>query len=310
MGLRSRSFRTGVPLTAIFYPSFAQPLLEVKALEAVKVWGYCRGLRLEATGGLVRAYHGDEKCLDYAELLLGLWIDPPSLLRYVEPRYRGLAEELVATYEGMGVATSPADDVELFVSIFLSRNTSFHVNVIKWVRRALHLYGSLTELADEGKARAVASSYQVLQLPRALVEYLRVRERLLGGAAPEVRQALLRVSHVGPKVAHAYILFTLRDPHYAPVDRNLLKFLSNFEETTDLVEGTAPRKELCLKYECWRCPAAQRCVHSKLAKAFGALTGWVQTVAYTHSGLFCRARRCSDCRLIRFCVRGGGRRSE
>ncbi len=294
-----------INLLDLYYPSFALPLVDVGASKLVKLWGYCSELLIEVEGSRARVFHEDRACLDYAEILLGRWLELDEALRDVATgSLRRIVEEVATIYGWLGVATSPRDDVELFASIYMSRNTDYHRNVIRWMRSILRLYGTSMHVAEvpiEELEQRVGSSYQVTQLPTAIRAYLAGREIALGSSAWEARRALMSIPFAGPKVADAFMLFVRLDPRYPPIDTNFTAFIRVLG-LEKLLGDRPPEKRLCLRYTCSTCPAASRCLSNLSRRKLGRAAGWLQTVAYVHVRRFCRTRSCNRCPLRHLCT--------
>ncbi|MEM1644510.1 MAG: hypothetical protein QXL96_01350 [Ignisphaera sp.] len=290
-------------LFMLFYPSFILPMFNIQEDKAIKLWGECRGLVIIKEDSKLVIKHSDRVCLDYADEILGFW-SIPSRFDVIEKRYREFLEILVSEYSWFGIATSPLDDVEIFSSIFLSQNTDFHVNVVKWVRNIMEKYGSieaLTSLELADIVKCIGGSYQVLNLVHALKQYLMYRDHLLKKNPEEVITYMLKIKGVGPKVSHAYLVFVRKLTIYAPIDRNLISFLRNFDVTFDLI-ANAPKKGYCIRYPCGTCPINIGCTYYRVRNAFKVFAAWVQTVAYIHSKLMCKPKLCHRCFLNKICM--------
>lgn len=289
-------------LSMLFYPSFILPMFEVRGDKAIKLWGACRGLTISKEDSKLAIKHDDRLCLDYVDEILGFW-STPNRLDVIENKYREFLELLVSGYSWFGIATSPLDDIEIFSSIFLSQNTDFHVNVVKWVRNIMEKYGSievLTNLKTADIVKHIGGSYQILNLVHALKQYLTYRNHLLEKNPEEVITYMLKIKGVGPKVSHAYLVFVRKSTIYAPIDRNLVSFLRNFDVTFDLV-ADVPKKGYCIKYSCVTCPINIGCTYYRVRNAFKAFAAWVQTVAYVHNKLMCKPKSCYRCFLNKLC---------
>lgn len=297
-------------LYMLIYPSFIFPLVDVSKDRIVKRWGVCKGLAIYKDGAKLIVEHKDAFCINYAKEILGLW-SIPYITSVTNGKGVELVKVLINRYGWFGIATSSLDDVELFSAIFLSQNTDFHVNVVRWLQRCFKLYGSVEKILniDEDRlAKDIGTSYQVLKLAQALKVYLSYRDRILKSDAEEAKRYLLQIKGVGPKICNAYILYVKKNTLYAPIDKNLIDFLSKFDSTLDIV-ADLPRKNMCLKYYCNMCPRKARCTYYIFRERFKELSGWMQTMAYVHNKLFCRHRLCKSCSL-KFLCRVGSRVSS
>lgn len=289
-------------LGILLYPSFALPMFEVQGNKVVKLWGVCKGLTVYKKEVELIIEHNERECLDYAYEVLGFWSSSSKISQVVK-KYSEFIKLLKSEYSWLGVATSSRDDIEIFTSIFLSQNTDFHTNVVKWVRTILKNYGSIEYILGMDKMRIVnevSGSYQVLNLAQALKEYLRYRDTILRSDDEAAKKYLLKIEGVGPKVSHAYLMFVKKSTVYAPIDRNLISFLSKFEITSNII-ANMPRKDMCIKHTCNTCPNNINCTYYRIRNAFGTFSAWVQTVAYVHNKFVCKRKLCNKCFLKWIC---------
>lgn len=162
---------------------------------------------------------------------------------------------------------SPSYKLLVAYSAFLSRNTDYYINTVKWVREALE--GSL-----------FSNSYIV----REFVEVSGEMKRAVGGDKPPVEEALKLMSArgIGPKTAQAYLLHAHGLTRYAPVDRHYARFLG--------VPMKQPPKRRCLKQrlDCGNCGSG--CVYSIAHNLLGWLNGAVQSLVYIEGRLLSKRR--------------------
>uniref|UniRef100_A0A7C4D145 Uncharacterized protein n=1 Tax=Ignisphaera aggregans TaxID=334771 RepID=A0A7C4D145_9CREN len=288
----------------LFYPSFALPLLDVHRDKVRKRWGNCAGLVIEKNNDKIKLYHSRTECLEYAEEILGLWSLPKRIASNVSRRYRDFVERLVEKYEWFGIATSSQDDVEIFSSILLSKNTNFHTNVVRWIRNMLERYGYVSALLNIDMreiSEYIGKSYQIYELMYVLRIYMKLRDNILSlNDAYLLKKLLLGIKGVGLKVFNAYMLFVKKNTFYAPIDRNLVNFLKRFELTSNIVVEI-PRKDLCKKYICNSCVLKYTCSYYRFQEAFKELSGWIQTIAYVYNKTRCSKALCSTCILKDLC---------
>mgnify|MGYP003882044527 CR=1 FL=1 len=273
--------------------SFSLPLFEQKSASVfVKAYGHRAGLRLEGRLGLV--LYGGCSLLE-ASFLCGAWFDPFEGASRLRRRTRSIIYELLQVFPGLGLAIDPWDLRAMFYSIFLSRNTDYHANTVRWVHQM-----ALEAKDEAGLAlldpREFGSSYQLAQLAEIKDELgdvlasLSPGPELVGseGTYSLVKKRLLSLPHVGPKTVHAFGLFCFGLTQLAPADRHLLAISRGLGLVSEDVR--APRKELCVRYECYgeeeSCPQAPSCLTALLMRELGHMAGWLQTasfpVSYTH----------------------------
>jgi endonuclease III len=295
-------------LAKLFHPSFSLPLISISSngFRAVKEHGYCRGTELVIDGGKLYALSDSIECIQYSRYLSGSWYDARDYLEEVHEDFKDLVSEMIPLYTDVSIATSPLDDLELFTSIILSRNTDYHRNTVRWVKKILESFPSIESLINAeplSLATEISGSYQVLELPKTLRCYLRIRNSL--SRSPESSRALLTCPGVGPKTLYAYMLFVKLNPSYAPIDTNMLKFLNRLKGLREVAKKlTPPAKNYCLRYVCDECPVRKTCVEAFLRSRLGRLSGWFQTVVFLHSKTFCLSRGCGKCPLSRECLIG------
>ncbi|MEM4513620.1 MAG: hypothetical protein QXZ41_03845 [Ignisphaera sp.] len=289
-------------LYILFYPSFILPMVEVQENKVIKLWGICKELVVSKKESKLVVKHEDKMCLDYADEILGFW-SIPAKLGIIEKKYREFVEVLMTEYSWFGIATSSLDDIEIFSSIFMSQNTDFHINVVKWIRNIMEKYGSVEaigSLKTLNIVKNVSSSYQVINFVHALKEYLKYRELILKKNPEEVILYMQKIKGVGPKVSHAYLVFVRKLTIYAPIDRNFISFLRKFEATFNLI-ANVPKKHYCINYSCGVCPINTNCTYYRVRNAFNAFTAWIQSIAYVHNKIMCKHKFCNKCFLKKLC---------
>ena len=273
--------------------SFSFPLFELKDEQTfIKIYGFGRGLKLRGHVGMV-CYEGCGP--SEASLLSGAWFDPLENAKRLKRRKAAYLYELWQAFPGLGIAVDPWDLRAMFYSIFLSRNTDYHANTVRWVHQM-----ALEAKDEAGLAlldpREFGSSYQLAQLAEIKDELgdvlasLSPGPELVGseGAYSLVKKRLLTLPHVGPKTVHAFGLFCFGLTQLAPADRHLVavaRALGLAGEDTRL-----PRKELCMRYDCLRgpevCPQARWCITAILMRELGHMAGWFQTAAFLYGALY------------------------
>ncbi|MGC9009647.1 MAG: hypothetical protein ACP5I7_03430 [Sulfolobales archaeon] len=269
----------------LFWPSFILPLIEIKknGKEAVKKIGFCKGLvmrELKNYGYYVT--HESRECIDYAKYLLGKWFSFEQIEKIIEKSnlIRHL-HQLLQIFRNYGIAVSPRDDIEVFITIFLSQNTEYHINTVKWVKKILDTFDiRRKDLIDQKViAEKIGRSYQLLRLPEALKCYLDRREKILRGS----HKLLLDCPYVGPKIYFAYRLHVLLDLTVAPVDVNLYKYLLKY--APEIAFYKRPIERYCRVFECEKCPIKDSCIESILRREYSVALGWIQTVVYVYNDL-------------------------
>ncbi|MEM4966265.1 MAG: hypothetical protein QXS45_05780 [Sulfolobales archaeon] len=299
--LHAKDSSTTPKLSEIFYPSFALPMLDIEDYKAVKIYGVCSGLRIRVSRRVYEVSHNDSFCLEYADYLLGLWLDIDQIFSDVRGVFREIIEILSETYSSYGISVSPLDDVIVFTSIYLSKNTDYHNNTVRWVREILRIYRDPMSLIIRDPREVldnIGRSFQLRELPQALECYSRIRDHVLRNDSDNYR-SLLRCKGVGPKILYSYMLHVKLDTSYAPFDVNLERFLANMNLR---IWKRRPDKNLCILYSCNTCPIRDSCGIGILRSYLGRALGWFQTVAYMHVKSMCRMNACDRCSLRRICI--------
>jgi len=279
----------GLDLDLTLYPSFLLALMDGGGGRYLKLYGYSKGSRLELSKGKLYCNCPE----DVAKYLSGLWYDPWNAASKVPSDYYDRVRPLLELYgERLRLAVSPFDRPLIFAVVFMSRNTDFHANVLRWARRLFSRTDDPYEISELEDVSWVGTSYQVRELPSALREYLALKRR----DPLDERRALLSIRGVGVKTADAYLLFT-GNPRAAPIDKHFLRFSRRFE----VAVGRPPRKDYCMRFDCAMCPMRENCISHFVVEKYGELAGWLQTVAYVHDKVYCARGLCSRCPLSRCC---------
>lgn len=289
-------------LYILIYPSFIFPLVSVSQNKLVKIWGVCKDLTVYKNGSKLIIEHKDEDCLYYADDVLGIWSLPLSAST-TSKKCKEFVELLIDNYGWIGIATSPLDDIEIFSSIYLSQNTDFHRNVVKWVQTMFIRYRSIETIVDldvDTVIKDISRSYQLLQFAQTLRHYLGYRRHILEGSISDVKHYLFSIKGIGPKIFNAYIMYIKKSTFHAPIDKNLIMFLEKFDSTLDII-SMMPRKDKCMRYACDNCPINNHCTYYRFYNVFGKLSGWIQTIAYIHNKLICKHGLCKSCILSTIC---------
>lgn len=200
--------------------------------------------------------------------LSGRWFDPWRYLNDVDKPLADRVHGLLEKYgDCIGISISPGDEGLIFVVSFLTQNTDYYSNVLRWTRALFERSERLEDIAAE--APKVGGSYQLRRLPRAVERYLSLK--------PKTRLDLLAIEGVGPKTADLYLLYT-GDTSAAPVDKHFARSASDLG-----LAGEPPNPRYCRRYSCAECPLAGRCIRGQAQFRLGRLAGWVQTVVWLSS---------------------------
>lgn len=262
-------------LLTSLYPSFTYPFYEVRGSAAAKLYGHKRGavIRHLKERGLVECRGCTREEL---ALLSGAWFNPLERLRGLSRKCGSVASELLEVLPGLGLAIDPWDPLGVFVSAYLSRNTDFHANTVRWFRTIAGKALDEEELLAVDP-RVAGSSYQLRQLAENRALVADAVRRALRSSPAEARRVLLRVPFSGPKTVNAFLLFSRGVTELSAADRHLLRFMRD----AGLHENPRyPVKSACARYWCTECPLRRDCMTGVLMTCFGEAAGWVQTATY------------------------------
>jgi len=162
----------------------------------------------------------------------------------------------------------PHDRELVLYSVYLSRNTDYYVNTVKWVY----------ELVTEGSVKS--SSYIIREFNRVKPALRGVLEKNLDSLSEAVE--LLRVRGIGVKSVKAYLLHAYGLTLHAPVDRHYASVLG--------VKPTQPNRQLCAlrRLDCSACTLS--CLYNYTTRLFGQFNGVVQSLSYIYGRLRSKRR--------------------
>lgn len=281
----------GYSLSLTLYPSFTLSLLTTDGNHYIKYLGICRGLRLSE---YVDGVCFDGQCdLEYVRELCGIYEDPLDMVNEVELRYVDLYYYLMSQWRGLGLSTARRDPDYIFISAYLSRRTSYHRNVLRWIRELSKIVKDVNELTKLNTSKLFKEP-QLRSLSRAFKYYIElVKPKLSRDRIEEIKIGLMSIDGVGPKVAYAFILHAMRFTELAPADTHYTYFVTKVMG----LNLKMPKKELCLKYDCYECNL--NCIVGYLRMNFGKTLGYFQTTTYVHVKELCKKMLCNSCLLRR-----------
>ena len=294
-----------VDLSLSLYPSFALPLFKLEDGKLVKLYGYAAKTTIEIAEDHVRC-SGPGCSQEVLHYWLGQWLHTIDALGKITGES---VEALLKAYHNVGVMASPQDIEAIAVTVFLSRNTDYHTNTVRWARKlfaeCLDNRGKLDAYCAKKTLPLLGNSYQLKQLAEILEDLLATLQQ--GHASIwDLRYELLKLKHVGPKTADAIILHTglagyatPSDIHYERTARRLVLLPPRVRK---------PQKQWCLQAEayCPECKWKTMCLTGASITAFKQYSGLIQTIAYIHDKLYCANRRCPECKLKNICNRRVG----
>jgi hypothetical protein len=280
-------FHTDISLKA----SFTLPIFKFHDNYIVKFYGYKSGLTFKVDDRRI-LFSG---CTPYESLLLsGAWFNPNIHVKSLGRVESQIIYEFLEVFPGLGIAVDPWDPLIVFYSIFLSRNTDYHNNTVRWVRN-IALKALCESNLPSMDLKLFGSSYQLSQLDAIkgmIVEAfsgfdfgLNVFQSM--DSFSKLKRKLLRIPYVGCKSVYAFGLFCFGLTLLSPVDRHLTSIARLLGLVDDYV---VPDKRLCAKYDCYinsmSCVNADKCLMAILMRRFKVMAGWLQTASYLYGSLY------------------------
>lgn len=245
--------------------SYLLPLFEVTEVSGgfifEKIHGAGRGVECRfREGGLItecRVPRGVSKKV--VERLLGL--EKLTLARELCRRL-GLSVEMCT----VSLLYEPSDARLVFYAVYLSRNTDYYVNTVRWARQVVE------------KGFVDSTSYVPLEFNRVKPLIDRVFSR--GVNLRDIVTELLGIPGIGVKSVVALLLHGYGLTEYAPVDRHYARYLG--------FEPMQPPKNHCskLKLACRLC--SRRCIYGYTVRKYGVFNGFIQSLVYVHARLLGR----------------------
>ncbi len=280
----------GLALDLSLLHSYLLPMFDImrKNNELVirKRYGYCMGLTCSYNAGnqLVRCIVPDNCSLKYAKELVGytrlhLYHKLMKLIN-MKPVY------------GVTIPASPMDKFIIAVTIYLSRNTDYYRNTVKWVRRLFEqncLWGKC-------EYSGLPGSYLLNEL-YAVIDDIRKIFMYKNSVDGWVKEAvlLLGVKGFGTKSVMAYLLHSYGLTIYAPIDRYYYEFLKNLG-----FKGRLPVKNKCItaSLKLDNCRFREKCLYYEAMKRFGEYNGLIQSIIYLKNRLSRKNRSNIEEKLI------------
>ncbi len=249
--------------------SYLLPLVSIEE----EGWGFRLRVLYGSARGVECSFREDEVV---AECKIPPGVEESAARRVLGLEKHGLFVEL-CSLAGMGGCASslvtllydPGAARYVFYAIYLSRNTDYYVNTIKWTREALE------------RGFVESTSY----IPR---EFNKAKKQIdeafeYSGSFRELVARLAQVRGVGAKSIAALMLHGYGLTEHAPVDRHYAKFLG--------AGAYQPPKRFCISrgFDCPRCEKLE-CPYRVAASRLGPYNGVVQSLVYIKERLESRRR--------------------
>jgi len=253
--------------------SYILPLFNVNVLDdgihILKAYGVCRGLECFVNNVGTLCYIPNTCIEEHYKCILGLdkafLVD--ELIRYFD------LTNLDAIFHRFTPIYSPGDSLFIAITIYLSRNTDYYVNTIKWVRAFIEKECFFNKMNCEN----LFNSYQF----RELMSNLDVIRVVMDSERDFVKQSveLMSIRGFGVKSAMAYILHAGGLTKYAPIDRH---YLSVLEKTG--IDASQPVKKQCIENMllCSSCRYRRKCLYGFIQEKLGVFNGLIQSIIYVY----------------------------
>ena len=291
-----------IDLDLSMYPSFASSLFRRLGRNVwFKELGHGAGSTISSLGGRVCCL-GNACTPRLLSEWSGAWFEPWNFLNDIDGVHAlNIAEKLMSSYTGLRLVVSSPDPLKILTAVFLSRRTDYHGNVVRWVKKVFSTHPNAATLRLlGGSLNTLSSSFQVRQLAEVIRDVEEVAALSLSIDPWKLRERLLYIKYVGPKVADAFLLFTGKGTVFTPADTHYQRLLRRLGL---IPRARIPSKDVCLKYgpECTSCRLSGNCITGLSISMFGRLSGFIQTLSYVHDKLVCGKAQCNTCRLRGFC---------
>ena len=162
----------------------------------------------------------------------------------------------------------PRDKELILYSVYLSRNTDYYINTVRWIRN-LVLKESIS-----------SSSFILREFNDARMSFKSVFEENLDPLSEAVK--LLNIRGIGVKSMKAYLLHAYGLTEHAPIDRHYSRILK--------AKPIQPNKQMCIarRLQCSECTI--NCLYGYTTKMLRSLNGIVQSLSYIYGRLKLKRR--------------------
>ncbi|MET1160324.1 MAG: hypothetical protein ABWW65_05130 [Thermoprotei archaeon] len=267
-----------VDLPLILYFSYLLPLYKIETrnntLIAIKEYGICKDLKCIYAGNELECIIPNNCSYEDFSILVGLKLKPlmDKLLR--QASRRGFKPKILKKFT---LPYSFHDKLYVFLSVYLSRNTDYYKNTVKWVKTLI----SNNCIKLPMKCSGFYKSYQyreALHILPWVVDILSTDLQPLREAT-----ALMKLKGVSIKTATAYLLHAYGLTRYAPIDRHYEKVLSRLGVSV----YRPSTKKMCTKYSlnCKVCSLRDRCTYGILYNKLKHFNGLIQSIVYIYGRL-------------------------
>ncbi len=262
---------------ALYY-SYLLPLFKTTysngSLVFVKEYGVCSGLKCISREAITRCFTPRNCYPTMIEKILGL-----DKYRVVKRLFGKLSRYgfTLKTIKGFTLLYSPWDKFYIATAIYLSRNTDYYRNTVKWVREII----SRKCYLDPGRCREYSYSYQFREYLENVDRIYMILENSYEKPFDEALK-LLEVRGFGVKSVMAYLLHTYGYLEYAPIDRYYRETLERLG-----ISGIIPSKNKCIRHriDCKKCSYRDNCLYNIVRERFREYNGILQSLTYIYNRL-------------------------
>lgn len=255
------------------YYSYLLPIFTIKPQVFVKDYGFCNGLKCIIKNNVSECLIPDHCSYGDLEKLLGL--DKYIVIEKLFTKLKKYGFKTRAL-KGFTLLYSPQDKFFIASSIYLSRNTDYYRNTIRWIREI----ASRKCYIEPINCKDYTSSYQY----REYLENIDKLYTIISNKHDPIKEVLelLKIHGFGIKSTMAYLLHTYGYLEYAPIDRYYRAFISKTGLT-----GAIPSKNKCIenKFKCSVCSYRDQCLYNILRNKLREYNGLLQSLIYIHGRL-------------------------
>lgn len=253
--------------------SYMLPLFNVdfydRGIRVVKILGACSGMEcfIKEDGTICLI---PDSC-DYETFKSIVGLEKGYLVDDMIKRYDLIAFNKV--FYRFAPIYSQADSLFIAISIYLSRNTDYFLNTVKWVRE-------IVEKNCYSKPMICRDRFNSYQFREFLSNINDIRKAVAQGDPYVSANNLMRVKGFGVKSAMAYLLHACGLTRCAPIDRHYIGFLERIG-----FKGSIPAKNKCIenKLLCFSCKYSYNCLYWLVQKSLGELSGLIQSIIYVYN---------------------------
>ena len=259
------------------YYSYLLPLFKIKSINNKFVFtkrqGSCKGLKCIQENNIIECNIPDQCEPNEYKKILGLNTRQifDELMNKLNISLENMFRRITLIY-----SDNISDKKIIFLTIFLSSNTDYYKNTVRWINYILenncikNPYKCIPLIRSYQYKQFIEISNDLLEVFRSSSRKYDVFDEILG---------LLRIRHIGLKSINAYLLHVYGNTYYAPIDRHYKLALRKIG-----LKGIIPSKKYCLlsRLHCETCSMRSRCLYYVSRELLGKYNGVFQSISYIH----------------------------